>query len=282
LTATLPEKIIDFHVHLFPDRLFDAIWDHFKDAYRWDVIHRLYVRDAVPYLRERGVGPIVYSNYAHKEGVAEGLNRWNVKTLDQFPDLYCFCSYHPGDDTALDMARSVISHPHVLGFKLQLLVQNFPPDDPRLFPLYELVIQEKKRILFHVGTGPVGNESVGIKKFARLLKRYPDLPASVAHMGGFEFREFLELTHEHPNLFFDTAFAFLTKLDFICDIPPEELLDYSGRIVYGSDFPNLIFPREDEVEYLLSLDLPQDFYDRVFWENGINLIESHTNTSEDE
>ncbi|MGB9498247.1 MAG: hypothetical protein ACKVE4_00535 [Dissulfuribacterales bacterium] len=43
----LSEKIVDFHVHLFPDKLFDAIWNHFSHAYKWEVIHHLYYADLV-------------------------------------------------------------------------------------------------------------------------------------------------------------------------------------------------------------------------------------------
>lgn len=72
--SEIPARIIDFHVHLFPDRMFEAIWDFFAKGYKWDVIHKLYYRECIDYLRERGVEKIVYSNYAHREGVAEGLN----------------------------------------------------------------------------------------------------------------------------------------------------------------------------------------------------------------
>jgi predicted TIM-barrel fold metal-dependent hydrolase len=44
------------------------------------------------------------------------------------------------------------------------------------------------------------------------------------------------------------------------------------RILYGSDFPNIIFPREDEIDALLGLDLSQGFYDAVFRDNGLRLI----------
>ncbi len=67
------------------------------------------------------------------------------------------------------MARDIISHPKVLGFKLQLLVQGFYAFDERLFDLYELVIENNKRILFHAGTGPVGNRYVGVTNFRKLL-----------------------------------------------------------------------------------------------------------------
>ncbi len=56
------------------------------------------------------------------------------------------------------------------------------------------------------------------------------------------------------------------------DLGNEVLERYRERIVYGSDFPNIIFPREDEIDCLLGLDLSQEFYDTVFHENGMRLI----------
>ena len=70
----LPPKLIDFHVHLFPDKLFDAIWHYFSTGYKWDVIYQMYYRECIDYLRNHNVEKIVYSNYAHREGVAEGLD----------------------------------------------------------------------------------------------------------------------------------------------------------------------------------------------------------------
>jgi hypothetical protein len=268
----LPATIVDFHVHLFPDRLFEKIWSYFGKDYGWDVRHRLYYRESVDYLRKRGVGPIVYSNYAHREGVARTLNDWNLGVLEEIPDLYCFAAYHPGDDDALDIARRALDHPRVLGFKLQLLVQRFYPHDERLFPMYELVMERGKRLLFHVGTGPVGNEFVGYEHFARLLDRYPDLPANVAHMGALEYRDFMGLLDEHPLLYFDTSFSFLPGLPIRFDLGNDVLERYRDRIVYGSDFPNIIFPREDEIDCLLGMDLSQEFYDAVFLENGLRII----------
>ena len=75
--AIIPAKIIDFHVHLFPDKLFEAIWDSFVRNYNWNIIHRYYYKECIARLRQGGVDIIVYSNYAHRAGIAEGLNRWN-------------------------------------------------------------------------------------------------------------------------------------------------------------------------------------------------------------
>lgn len=53
----------------------------------------------------------------------------------------------------------------------------------------------------------------------------------------------------------------------------ERLAEKQDRILYGSDFPNLIFRRESEIEQLLSFNLSDDFYRKVFRDNGLGLIE---------
>ena len=269
----LPFPIVDFHTHLFPDKLSDAIRRQFVVDYGWGVLHDLYWRQTVEYLREHGVGPIIYSNYAHKKGVARSLNDWNIDILKELDDVYCFAAYHPDDDDGLAMAADLLSHPRIIGFKLQLLVQRFFPDDKRLFPLYELIMEKKKRLLLHVGTGPVGNEFVGIDPFKRLLARYPDLPANIAHMGGLEYDQFGALLDDHPALYMDTAFSFLAGAGLMFNLGNDFLEAHKDRILYGSDFPNVILPREEEIDALLGRNLSQDFYNAVFRDNGLALIE---------
>ena len=259
--------------------MFDAIWKYFSKGYQWDVIYRMYYRECIRYLRERGVEKIVYSNYAHREGVATELNEWSLSVLDANPDLYCFAAYHPGDENALAMADKVLAHPRVLGFKLQLLVQCFYPHDKRLFPMYDMVMERGKRILFHVGTGPVGNDFVGLAEFKKLLDRYPDIPANVAHMGAHEYRGFMDLLDDYPRLYLDTAFAFFREFQSKggFDLGNDALEQHRDRILYGSDFPNLILPRESEIETLAGYGLTKEFYDRVFYRNAQGLIDSIVN-----
>ena len=269
----LPDPIIDFHVHLFPDGFFNAIWRYFEEHLAVNIRYKLHYRESVACLRERGVGPIVYSNYAHKKGVARVLNDWNLRVLDEIPDLYCFAAYHPDDDDAPAMAARLLDHPKILGVKLQLVVQQLSPCDSRFFPLYRMFIERKKRVLLHVGTGPVrASALVGAAHFKELLDRFPDLPANIPHMGGLEFEAFLGLLDPHPGLYLDTSYSFVPQTPYRFHLGNDCLERYKDRILYGSDFPNLIHPREDEIEHLLSLDLSEDFYAKVFRDNGGKLI----------
>jgi predicted TIM-barrel fold metal-dependent hydrolase len=267
----LPSSIIDFHVHLFPEKGFDAIWQYFASQ-GMPVRYPYYSGQCLDYLTRQGVGVIVFSNYAHKPGIAEPMNEWNLRILDQCPNLYCFAAYHPEDVNALTAAERMLSHPRVIGIKLHFQVQQIYPHDERLFPLYEIIIERRKRVLLHVGNGPQGNAFVGFDHFKKVLDRYPDLPANIPHMGGFEFKPFLELTDEHPQLYLDTAYSFWPNLPFTFNLGPEYLERYQDHIIYGSDFPNIILPREGEIETLLSLKLSEEFYQKIFYVNGLKLL----------
>ena len=279
LEKILPDKMIDFHVHLFPDNIFEAIWKTLNRQYGIIILYKYYYRQCIEYLAAHNIHYIVYSNYAHKKGIAQWLNTWNKGILTEFENLYCFAAYHPDDENALIYAEEILSISRVVGIKLHYMVQQFHPDDERLFPLYEMVIEKKKRLLLHVGTGPVGNEFVGIKRFSNLMKRYPNLPANIAHMGGLEFSEFMQLLDVYPNLYLDTSFTFWPQAPWVFNLDTSLLTKYQDRIIYGSDFPNIFLPREDEISYLQKLNLSDDFYNKIFWDNGIKLLAGASESS---
>jgi predicted TIM-barrel fold metal-dependent hydrolase len=268
----LPDKMIDFHVHLFPDNIFDALWKKFDKLYGIKTLYQYYYGQCIEYLTAHDIHYIVYSNYAHKKGIAQWLNTWNKGILKEHENLYCFAAYHPDDENALSYAEEILSLERFAGIKLHYMVQQIYPDDERLFPLYELVIAKKKRLLLHVGTGPIGNEFVGIKFFSKLLERYPNLPANVAHMGGLEYGEFIGLLDQYPNLYFDTSFTFWPQTPWSFNLDAGLLEKYQDRILYGSDFPNIFLPREDEINHLTKLNLSAAFYKKIFWENGVKLL----------
>ncbi len=268
----LPESLVDFHVHLFPDKGFDAIWKFFEAMSQVEVRYKMYYKECINYLNKQDVSPIVYSNYAHKKGIAEPMNEWNIQVLEEFSDLFCFTPYHPDDERALEYTERMLAHPRVVGVKMHFEVQKFYPNDERLYPLYELIIDRGKRLLLHIGNGPSGNEFVGFAHIRKLLDRFPNLPVNIPHMGCYEFSQFMTLLDDHPNIYLDTAFTFWPDLPFSFNLGRETLENHKDRILYGSDFPNVILPRESEIEQLLAFNLSDDFYEKVFYKNGLNLL----------
>ena len=53
---------------------------------------------------------------------------------------------------------------------------------------------------------------------------------------------------------------------------PELLLSYQDRILYGSDFPNIPYEYTISTKGLFDLNLPKDFYQKIFYENARRLF----------
>jgi predicted TIM-barrel fold metal-dependent hydrolase len=127
--------------------------------------------------------------------------------------------------------------------------------------------------VIHVGTGPHTNEFTGLAAFARALERFPELRTSICHMGAFETRAALRLLDRFPHLHLDTTMAMTEASLPYTGIDPAvvrdaDLVRYADRILFGSDFPNLPYPYEEERAGLWARDLPMEVYRRIFRENA--------------
>jgi predicted TIM-barrel fold metal-dependent hydrolase len=142
-----------------------------------------------------------------------------------------------------------------------------------MWPVYRRLVELGRVLVIHVGTGPHTNEVTGLARFARVLEAFPDLRASVCHMGAFETRLALQLLDRFPNLRLDTTMAMTRASTPFTGIDPAvvrdaDLVRYADRILFGSDFPNLPYPYEEERRDLWARDLPLAVYQRIFYENA--------------
>jgi predicted TIM-barrel fold metal-dependent hydrolase len=51
-----------------------------------------------------------------------------------------------------------------------------------------------------------------------------------------------------------------------------DLVRYGDRILFGSDFPNLPYPYDEERAGLWARDLPADVYRRIFRDNALRFF----------
>lgn len=250
--------IIDLHVHLFPERMFAAIWDYFES--RGWAVQREPVEQIARTLRAHGVSLAVGLSYPHKPGVAGPLNRF-MESVGRTDELFWpFASVHPDDDDFEAIVDHALESDHLHGFKFQPLVQRFDVNHPRLDYLYRACLEADLPITMHIGSGPVANEFVGPAHLTRLLRRFPGLRICVPHMGAPEYDDFLELLDDHPNLFLDT-----TMIQTTCDLfdtrfrgDPDRLARHADRICFGSDWPNVPYPYQEALDSVSRFRLPDE------------------------
>ncbi len=265
-------RYIDAHTHLHPDWLFRAIRRWFAEHSHWELTYPTEPEWVAEFLRKHGVERFVFFSYAHKPGIAREINRWLRDTSRWLPDGIPLATVHAGDDDPLAVVDEALTTYGFRGLKLHIQVQRFPPDDPRLFPIYECLVALDRVLVIHV-TGVVGAPAaadyVGVERFVRVLERFPDLRASICHMGAPETSACLELLGTYPNLYLDTTMAMsasgLRNLGYEpVPVARELILRWQDRLIFGSDFPNLPYDYEEERRWAWERDLPLDVCRKIF------------------
>src|SRR5258706_1232573 len=151
---------------------------------------------------------------------------------------------HRGQD-GVKSARRLISEFKVKGFKFHPSVQDFFPNDPLAYPLYEVIAEAKLPALFHtgqtgVGAGTPGGGGIRLKYSNPMLlddvaTDFPDMPIILAHPSFPWQEEALSVATHKPQVYIDLS-GWSPKY-----FPPI-LVQYANtllkdKIMFGSDYP---------------------------------------------
>ena len=265
---------IDLHVHVFPERMFEAVWDRFK-IIGWG-FHEEYVEQIRRTLMAHGVSRAVGLSYPHKVGVAGPLNRF-MEGLGRSDSMFLpFASVYPDDDDFRDTVDYTLDSPHLYGFKFQPLVQRFDVNDPRLDYLYQRCLECDFPIIMHIGNGPMANEFVGFDHFSRLMRRFERLRICVPHMGMNEYEDFLLMIDDHPNMFFDTAVINVTDdmMDTTYPLETRRLMRHADRVCFGSDWPFIHYDYRTAIESVKRFGFPPEIYQKVMRDNALRFLKA--------
>ncbi len=264
------DGVVDAHVHLMPDRLMRAIREALADAAGWTFDHPTDRESIEATLAGAGVDRYVALPYAHRPGVAADLNAWVCEQARESERAIPFATVHAGDEDVGAIVERALGR-GARGLKFQLPVQGFAADDPRLDPAYEAAASHDAPVLLHAGTAPMfeGDPNVGVERFRSFRESFPEVRVCAAHMGTYEVEAFVELARDHESVFLDTTFAMSAVATEYMDFDPasvadETLVELSDSIMYGSDYPNIPYPYEEERAHLSSRDLPADAQRDIF------------------
>ncbi|RLB63339.1 MAG: amidohydrolase [Deltaproteobacteria bacterium] len=255
--AGLP-PIIDSHVHLFPDPLFQGIWRWF-DEHGWPIRYQRPAQEIASFLLERGVAQVVLLPYAHRPGLARDLNTFVATMCRADPRMVALATVLPGEPQAVAILEEGFAL-GLRGVKLHCHVQCVAPDDPILDQVYECCVARGLPVVIHAGREPKSpayrcdpHELCSAGRVERVLRRFPTLKLCVPHLGFDELNEYEDLLGRYDNLWLDTAMALARFFD---DSLPEWLLRARpDRILYGSDFPNIPYAWDRELKHIAALEL---------------------------
>lgn len=260
--------VFDVHTHFLPEPMLRKVWAYFDAAEHnygvpWPVSYRGDDDARLAQLRAMGVERFTALVYAHKAGMAAWLNEWALDFADSVPGCLPTATFYPEPGAADYVVEALERGARV--FKIHLQVGDFDPRDPLLDEAWGLLSDAGAAVLVHCGSAPLPGRFTGPGPIGEVLAAFPHLPAIVAHLGAGEFAEFLAMGE---RVWLDTTMALTDFMQALRPFPPELLprlreLSAQGRILFGSDFPNIPYPYAHQVQVLLDagLDMRQVLWD---------------------
>jgi predicted TIM-barrel fold metal-dependent hydrolase len=270
--------LYDVHTHFLPEPVQRKVFAQFDQAgpkigRPWPIRYRGSHEERVAQLRDLGVRRFSSLPYAHRPGIAGYLNDWARDFSAQVPECLWSATFYP-EPEAPGYVRDLVDA-GVEVFKVHVQVGEFDLDDPLLDGVWGTLQDAGTPVVVHAGSGPVGNAFTGPDPLRRVLGRFPQLVAVVAHLGAPEYAEFLALAERFEHTCLDTTMVFTDFFDEAAPYPHAllpRLAALQDRVLLGSDFPTIPYPYAHQLEVLERLGLGEEWLRAVCWHNGVRLF----------
>jgi len=266
--------VVDSHVHLLPGRLGDKVRAFF-DAGVSSSFTLAYPNNhpvVIETLAREGVDAIWTLPYAHKAGVADGLNIASAETVAQFAHspvrVVGGLTVHPDDENPVDIVRRAVDVLGLRVLKLHCSVGNFAVDDVRLKPVFAFASERHLPAVVHLGHNVNGRtDAEELPAIGDVADQYPGMPLILAHCGHHAAPEAIELMDSHPSLYADLT-PVVTEHPTIAT---EHIERHPDRILFGSDCPNTAISVSDCIAWLTHMNLSTDVLEKVLGANALRL-----------
>lgn len=291
-TSVDPDTInaIDVHVHVHASvkgtAVAGQVLQDMAQYFRASDVAAYTTRDIAEYYRQRHMAAVVFGvdimgdkNRDARRSLAPSNEEIAELAAENSDVLIPFASIDParGAD-GVKMARELITGHGVRGFKLHPSAQGFYPNDPSVYPLYEVIAEHRLITLFHtghtgVGAGTRGGGGIRLK-YANpmyiddVAVDFPDMPIILAHPSFPWQDEALSVALHKPQVYIDLS-GWSPKY-----FPPQ-LVQYANtllkdKVLFGSDFP-MITPERWLADFE-KIDVKPTVRPLILKENAVRLF----------
>jgi uncharacterized protein len=273
--------LADVHVHFLPERVlakvrsyFDAAGTHYGRD--WPLVYRGDEDERLGTLARLGVSTFTSLVYAHKPGMSAWLNDWSLDFAARVPACVPTATFYPEDGVTTYVASALERGARVM--KLHLQVGDYDPRDSRLDDVWGMCQEAGTVLVVHCASGPLPGRFTGPGPISDVLGRFPRLRMVVAHLGMPEYEDFIHLAETRESVYLDTTMAGTDFVERTTPLPAAlrpriRSLTRDGKVVLGSDFPNVPYPYAHQLEALPRLGIDDaDLLAQVVWRTGSALM----------
>ncbi len=259
-----PYEIIDFHAHIYPQKIADKAVGAISEFYHIKMHGKGTSEHLLQKGKEIGVSRYVVHSVATTPAQVVSINNFIAEEVKKHPQFIGFATLHPGFldipsevDRAIDMG--------LCGIKVHPDFQEFNIDDEAAWKIYR-AIQGRLPILFHMGDET--RDFSAPRRLRNVLEKFPNLTAIGAHFGGYNAWEDSRKYLTDQNIYMDTSSSLFRlspeeAAQMIRDHGPEKML-------FGTDYP--MWDHEEELSRFLALPLTEQERGLILGKNAKALL----------
>lgn len=264
--------LIDFHTHIFPDKIADTILAGTEASTGLPAKFEGTERGLRQHMARSGTDLSVVLAVAPSAMFVKKVNDWLLSIRDEH--LEVFGAIHPDlEDWPEELVK--LKRAGIRGIKFNSLFQKLPPDDQKLYPIYQAMVNLKLTALFHAGASFKDRHNLyrvlaSPQSIARVAQDFPQLKVIAAHYGGNHMLEQMKKHLLGKDVFFDTAYPpdlFALDRQEVADI-----IRAHGpkKILFGTDFP---WETQDRgIAYIESLPLTRQEKEMILGGNAQQIL----------
>lgn len=258
-------KIIDFHAHIYPDKIAERATEAIGNFYDIEMDRVGALSNLLKCSEKAGVTHCVVHSVATNPQQVQRINDFINESVNAHSDkLFGFGTMHQDFDCKLEEVDRCLKM-GLKGIKLHPDTQMFNIDDDSMLEMYDY-LQDKAPVLFHCGDYRYDYSHP--RRLARICKMFPHLTVIGAHFGGYSV--------------WDEAYECLKDLDCMMDTSSSSALMEDGmfehmikvygadRLLFGTDFP--MWDSKEELERFMNVSMSDSDREKILYSNAAELL----------
>jgi len=257
--------IIDFHTHIFPDKLAEKAAQSIAGFYGNAPMKQCgTVAELLERQKESGIDRFVVFSAAVHPSKVQHINNFIAKSVSENSCFSGFGTLHADMDAPEAEIERIIKL-NLKGVKIHPDMQGFNLDDDKMMNIYA-ALEGRLPVIFHCGDFRFDNSHP--RRLLRVLKDFPALTVIAAHFGGWLIYDIALEYLKNETCYLDISSTFqLTGLK-----RGEELIRLYGarRLLFASDFP--MWNPADCVNDFNKIDLTAEERDLILYKNALDIL----------
>jgi len=264
-------KYIDFHTHIFPDKIAKQTMDALAaDSGKYRPCADGTLKGLQDSMQRANISASLVANIATKPSQMYPLLEYckEIKSSSIHP-LVSFSPSNSPEEVEEMLGQA--QREKIRGVKLHPQYQNFNIDDKWMYGFYELIASCGLFVMFHSGFDLAypGNTQADVERIKKIADWFKDLTIVCTHVGGWKQWDRISCLSNCANVYTETSLT-------LSEVSDEEFIKYistfdEDRVLFGSDSPWT--DQQEMLKRTAALKISDSRKEKMLYKNAATLLQ---------